>query len=391
MLRGRVWRWGAGKLLGMKCVGIVVLLYTLVCGGEGRACAGGPSERAAEVSSAKVGVVTRDFSPAAARNWRGMETHALHTLIWYPAADTAVETEQEIGPPGAPVFREGKAMPHAPFAPAMEGLPVILLSHGAGGSAEQMAWLGTALARAGFIAAAVEHPGDNSMTGVTAEGSTLWWERATDLSEVLDGLLADAELAPHIDRDRVGAAGFSIGGFAVLELGGARSDISRYYDLCQRTPEASACSLADVRSLGAPGHTLSAVRETSGESLARSGESFRDPRVRAVIAIAPAFGSTFTVESLRAMRVPVDLLVGGGDTVTPTAENAEYIREHVHGAKLTSIPGAGHATFLDLCTPAGRQSVPTYCSDGPDVNRAAVHEQVDGMAEEFFARALRLR
>jgi len=100
----------------------------------------------------------------------------------------------------------------------------VLLSHGTGGSAVQMAWLGMELARHGYIAVAVNHPGNNATEPYTAEGFALWWERATDLSEVLDGMLADATFGARIDARRVGAAGFSMGGYTVLELAGARNE-----------------------------------------------------------------------------------------------------------------------------------------------------------------------
>jgi predicted dienelactone hydrolase len=104
------------------------------------------------------------------RNWRGAEKQELRVTVWYPAPVTAVEVQQVIGPPDAPLFEAGMASPNAPMEPALRPLPLIVLSHGTGGSAMQMAWLGTALARAGFIVAAVDHPGNNSRRGVYGGG-----------------------------------------------------------------------------------------------------------------------------------------------------------------------------------------------------------------------------
>lgn len=339
----------------------------------------------------KVGLVTRDFTPSPRRNWRGAETHTLHTLVWYPATATSIETPQFLGPPDKPLFEAGSATPHAGFAPALQPFPLILLSHGTGGSAGQMAWLGTALARAGFIAAAVDHPGNNADAPYTPEGFALWWERATDLSEVLDGLLADPELGPHIDRDRVGAAGFALGGYTVLELAGARTDIAAFYDLCEKSKQNIDCNLPEMKDMGTPQHVLETVRKTSGESLARSADSFRDPRIHAVFAIAPAFGFTFTPDSLHAMRLPVEVVVGSADPIAPAEQNANLIRQYVRGAHETILPGVAHYTFLDTCTAAAKQALPQFCDDPPGIDRAAIHQQVEGMAVQFFDRALRLR
>jgi predicted dienelactone hydrolase len=339
----------------------------------------------------KAGVTTRVFHPKAQRNWRGAEHQELRVTVWYPAAENAVEAQQVIGPPDAPLLLAGKAAEHAAMAPALEKWPLILLSHGTGGSAMQMAWLGTALARAGFIAAAVNHPGNNALEPYTAEGFVLWWERATDLSEVLDGMLADPEFGPKIDGDRVGAAGFSIGGYTVLALGGARADISVIVDMCKQQPNVAVCRVPEMKEMGTPEQMLATVRRTSGVSLAQSNESYRDPRVHAIFAIAPAVGMTLTPDSMHAMRVPVEIVVGSADPIATPKDNADYIRAHIRGARERVLPNVAHYTFLDTCTAAGKQQLGVFCEDPPNVDREAVHAQVDEMAVQFFERALRLK
>ncbi len=385
------------------CAASILLLW-MAAAGHAQAKS---NEQAAHESQNKVGLVTRDYTPAKPRNWRGTEDHTLHVTVWYPAPDTAVETPQFIGPPGKPLFEAGSVTPHAAFAPSLQPFPLILLSHGTGGSAAQMAWLGTALARAGFIAAAVDHPGNNAAsgdgTGYTAAGFLLWWERATDLTNVLDGLLADPELSPHIDRGLVGAAGFSLGGYTVLELAGARTDISAFYDLCKAKPDTDVCHVPEMHDLlrdktpGADGHPrsfeqlLATVRRTNGESLARSEESYRDPRIKAVFALAPALGFTLTQESLRALRLSVGLVAGAADTVAPAATSADFLRANVRGARESTLPGVGHYDFLDTCTAAGKTLAPQYCTDPPGVDRNAVHAQAAALGIQFFARAFRLK
>jgi predicted dienelactone hydrolase len=73
-----------------------------------------------------------------------------------------------------------------------------------------MVWLGTVLAAHGYMAAAVNHPGNNALEPYTIRGFTLGWARAVDLSRVLDGMLADREFGSHIDAGRVGAAARSV-------------------------------------------------------------------------------------------------------------------------------------------------------------------------------------
>jgi predicted dienelactone hydrolase len=378
-----------------------VLLMVGLLGVAGIAGAGKPKPAPVD-ANARVGVISRVFHPVARRNWRGAEKKELDVVIWYPAINTAIETKQFLGPPGEPLFEAGSATPSAPFAPHMERLPMIVISHGSGGSALQMAWLGTALARAGYIAVAVDHPGNNSLAPLTAEGFALWWERATDASNVIDGMLKDEEFGPRIDTTRIAAAGFSLGGFTVMELAGAQTDIHVLFDRChiepdstkpptssQLTNDAAVCRSPEMHGMPTLEAMLAQVRKTSGESLARSGESYRDPRVKAVFAIAPGLGFTQTPDSLHAVRVPVELVVGTEDRIAPANENADYLRANLKGARETTLPGVSHYTFLDTCTAGAAKTLTQYCSDAPGIERDAVHAKVSAMAVTFFNRELR--
>jgi Platelet-activating factor acetylhydrolase, isoform II len=131
-------------------------------------------------------------------------------------------TEHDIGRPGDPFFRLGAWSDDPP--PAAGPFPLITLSHGTGGSAQIMAWLARALASRGYIVAGVDHPGNNAMEEYTAEGFLLWWERARDLTTVIDMLFRDRQFGRLIDRNRIGAAGFSLGGYTVIEIAGGRTD-----------------------------------------------------------------------------------------------------------------------------------------------------------------------
>lgn len=350
-----------------------------------------------------VGLAERTFHPKMHRNWRGDPHQELRATIWYPAVDTAIETQRFIGPPNAPLFDAGTAAQNAPFAPSLSPYPLILLSHGSGGSGQQLAWLGTALAKAGYMAVAVDHPGNNFIDGNTPEGFVLWWERATDLSNVLDALLADPELAPHIDDSRIGAAGFSIGGETVLALAGAQADISEIADLCHTGSNKAAateadrndrdttiCHVPEMRTFGSVDDVIRAARKTSGESLARSAESYRDPRIKAVFAIAPAPVFTLTQESLHAIKLPVELVVGSSDRIAKARDNADYVRAYIRGARETIIPNAIHYTFLNTCTATGKAQLATECTDDPLIDRTTIHTQVSTEAINFFNHALHL-
>ena len=125
-------------------------------------------------------------------------------------------------------------------------------------------------------------------------------------------------------------------------------------------------------------------------SLQRAGDSYRDERVRAIFAIAPALGHSFAPASLASIAIPVRIVVGHGDQAAPAEGNASYFADSIKGARLDILPGSvGHYVFLDLPTPKAKKELPHLAVDPPGVDRAAIHERVAGMAVEFFAETLK--
>ena len=332
----------------------------------------------------KIGMTFRRFTPKEPYNWRGAQTHALTTVIWYPAETSAQEQPVEI--PGLNIFELGSAARDAKM-PATR-FPLVVISHGTGGSGLSMAWLGEALARQGYIAAAVNHPGNNGAEPPTVEGFSLWWERARDLSEVITGMLADPEFGSHIDAKRIGAAGFSLGGYTMIEIAGGITDAQGFVHYCDTTRADAICTsppefptlVEDFRKL---------IREHP-ELVQHAGDSYRDPRVRSVFAMAPAIGPAFPVSGLKKIAIPVEIVAGEADQNVPIASSVKYFAANIPGAKLHIFPGnVAHHVFLDSCTDAGRKNVSMLCTDGKGVDRDTVHRETVQRAIEFFRSTLR--
>src|SRR5690349_6109824 len=96
-----------------------------------------------------VGAATREFVPPGTYNWRGAATQELLTSVWYPVTLGTSTSEHKIGPTGSPLFRLGNWTDDA--HPVTGPFPLIVLSHGTGGSAQMLAWLARALASRGYI------------------------------------------------------------------------------------------------------------------------------------------------------------------------------------------------------------------------------------------------
>ena len=333
-----------------------------------------------------VGFSYRQFPAPEGYNWRGSDDGALSGVIWYPSENGADQRDQYIGPPDAPLFYAGRAAKDAALAPAFGKFPLVALSHGTGGSALQMAWLGTWLAARGYIVVAVNHPGNNAVTGYTPQGFVEGWERAKDISTVIGDMLEDPRFGAKIDPDRIGAAGFSYGGYTMIELAGARTDFKGLLAWCDE--KKGNCDPPEMPDLLEKFNAMKQQPDVQ-KAVQHSGDSNRDPRVRAVFAIAPAVARAFPPQNLQTITIPVEIVAGAADSIAPPAQNAQFFAANIPGAKLTILPGGvGHYTFLDVGTETGKKRLPQLFVDNAGVDREAVHKQVAEMAARFFDKEL---
>jgi predicted dienelactone hydrolase len=319
----------------------------------------------------------------------GVKSSTIRGEVWYPIDASIRERTQTIGDPRHPLFVAGSAAPDAPLARMPKRFPLILLSHGTGGAAKQLAWLGAALARAGFIAVAIDHPGNNLIGDPTIQGFTLWWLRARELSMALDTILAGPTFGPRVDETRIGAAGFSLGGYTVIAIAGGRVDMSALIALCTADPQSSSCqSPPEFPDLIAKQRALRASDPSYANAIANSNVTVADPRVRAIYAIAPAVAEAVTLDSLHDIALPVRIAYGTSDTIAPPPQNALRYANWIPGAETMPVLGAGHYTFLDTCTAGAARTLHDLCVDGTGIDRNAVHAVVAADAVDFFTRTL---
>jgi len=331
----------------------------------------------------KAGEMSRQTSSgsAALRNGGNPE---IRMLVWYPAASSEAELPVDAG---SPVFQAGAVSAKAPFADGLRH-PLVLLSHGFGGTGRQMTWLGTAMARAGYVAVAVDHPGTNGIDGITAQGAYAPWERAGDLSAALDLVLGDPALASHVDRDRVGVAGFSMGGFAAALIVGASADFGNFTAFCQGPQRDAICNRQVEFALDYAQRGTVLDTPAMAEIRGREKADWRDPRVKAAFLIDPALGPALSVTSLRQVRVPVTVIYGSADAIAPPGSNALLIGDSIPGAALMALQDVGHYDFLSECSQTARRQGLIYCQDGAGTTRRETHRRAAAAAIEFFDAAL---
>src|SRR5262249_38828568 len=146
----------------------------------------------------------------------------LQVGIWYPSAASA--SLQPLG-----LFQQTVAPKGALSG---DRLPLVLISHGVGGSLASHYDTALALAQAGFVVAAVTHTGDNSQDQSYVGNRRDLIDRPRQIRRVLDFILGTWPEHSRLDPTRIGIFGFSLGGFTALVTIGGIPDLSRIPQFC---------------------------------------------------------------------------------------------------------------------------------------------------------------
>lgn len=319
----------------------------------------------------------------ARRNWDGDGPRPLTWAAWYPTSGDSVEQELLVGSADAPWFRLGSAARDAPLVETGQSYPVVLLSHGTGGMALGLEWLGRRLAQQGFIALAVNHHGNTGLDVYRAEGFLCLWERARDLSVLLDITELESEFAGRLDMERVFVGGFSAGAYTALALLGAVTAFSRFQPSGSRP--AAVPGPPEFPGLADRVPALLGSSPVFRDSWSRMSDSYRDGRVKAALVCAPGRSAlSFSEDSLAGIETPVRIVVGGADKIAPAEECSTWLHERLRASSLEVLPDAGHYVFAPEPTELRRRTEPEVWSDAPTVDRRAVHEKVAAGAVELF-------
>lgn len=113
-----------------------------------------------------------------------------------------------------------------PSGIAATRLPLVVLSHGSGGTFMDQRPTALALAEAGFIAVGALHTGDNYRDPSYVAKGTHLLGRPRHVARVIDYMLSSWPQRERIDPARIGIFGFSAGGFTALVVIGGQPDLS---------------------------------------------------------------------------------------------------------------------------------------------------------------------
>ncbi len=257
--------------------------------------------------------------------------------IWYPTAT----------PDQYAIADESKVWQMAPAdpdgAPAEGVFPLVVVSHGMYGNTLNQAWLGSALARRGYIVAMVNHPGTSTFLRDPDQTRQLW-DRPIDLSRLISFLTEESVYKDRIDRERIYAAGHSLGGFTVMLLAGAEFEPDRYERVCSGEDLPVACQVLTGWSI--------AKTHVDRTEMAKSR---KDPRLAKVISLDLGGTPVLSRDSLGAIDIPVLVLGSGRADMLDQEAESRALAAALTGGKVrhVELEDAGHFDFMGVCKPEG--------------------------------------
>ena len=210
--------------------------------------------------------------------------------------------------------------------------PVVLFSHGLGGSRAGSAFLGEQWAARGYLAVSVQHPGSDE--GV--------WKNAAP-EERMTAMRRAASLENFVLRVR---------------------DVPAVLDqLDVWNKSGPLAGRMDLTKIGMSGHSFGAVttQAVSGETLPISGTELTDPRIRAAVIFSPSTPVSTTAErAFRAVKIPWLLMTGTKDTapIGPADMKARLaVYPALHGAPKYQVVlnNAEHSAFTDRALPGDHE------------------------------------
>jgi predicted dienelactone hydrolase len=272
---------------------------------------------------------------------------AVRTVVLYPA--DAPERPERVG-----LY----VMDVALDAPPAEGaFPLVVVSHGTGGSGLVYRTLAAHLARRGLVVLLPDHPGNNRDDDALAGTHTILADRPRQVRRAIDWAYADAALGTRLVPDAVAVIGHSLGGYTALAVAGGRPVAGP-----RETPD------------GAP-------RPVPVEP---------DPRVKALVLLAPATPWLMAPGALADVRVPILMLTAERDPHTPAWHGDVVARGVPDASRLERrvVPNAGHFAFLSPFPP--ERTSPTFppSQDPPGFDRPRFHEELNAEVLAFLRRAL---
>jgi len=225
--------------------------------------------------------------------------------------------------------------------------PLVIVSHGDGGSHLLYRSISTYLVKNGYVVAMIEHFGNNRNNNDLSQSIENLQYRPRHVCLTIDFFLSDIFFKNNVQKDKISIIGHSFGGYTALALAG-------------------------------------------GIPWTRDGQKVltqTDNRIHSLVLMAPAAAFFIPDDSLKNVNLPILLIIGEKDTITPRYLTETLIKNSVKDRskiEVKMIENAGHFSFispfpLEMISPS---FLPSTDPDGFD--RVQFHKELPNMILNFL-------
>jgi predicted dienelactone hydrolase len=254
--------------------------------------------------------------------------------------------------------------------------PLVIISHGSGGSHLGHRSIAFALVKQGFAVGMPLHPKNNYIDNEAQGTVNNWINRPRHIHAAIDAIMADKTLSDSIAEDKIAVIGHSVGGYSALVAAGGVADTSHIVKLCVSNPQIDDpfCALA---------------RENKIDNVIIN-ES-KDERIKALVLMAPV-GILFKSDgALNQIDTPVFLLSAEKDTELTEPYHAALIAKRLPSAAVLTkctIKNAGHYSFITPFPETIKDKLGAKAEDLDGFDRSEFHQMLSMDIVRFFSSAM---
>jgi predicted dienelactone hydrolase len=268
-----------------------------------------------------------------------------------------------------PTYESSKPTSFGPYimdvaieASIAEGkFPLIMISHGTGGSPLLYRTISAFLARNGYVVAMIEHYGNNRTNNELEGRNENFANRLRHITQTIDYLSSYNQFGKHLQKDSVAVIGHSIGANTALVLvGGVPISYTHYVEKFGHTP-----------------HMAKEPEEM---------EFTMDTRIKAVVLLALTPGWFTGDRSLENVRIPILLFNAEKDDYIPDSQTKLFFEIAKANPLINCqiVENAGHFSFLSPFPATIKDKVGLAAKDPNSFDREKFHMQLPKDILEFL-------